>query len=116
MSRLHRSTALLISCVTVLGSCDSADELDCEARIDTVDQTGTILTAHGQFTGGQPLLRLVVGADTNVIPGQGGDPEAALFDVTGVPTGVYTVTWDISCEDANANGHVTTGVKTITIK
>jgi len=86
----------------------------CSETIDKVTQSRNTLTATGDFnTGGQPILTLQKGTSSQVITSSGHDLTTATFDITGIPPGVYTATWDLSCDGIP---DVTSHVSTITIQ
>jgi hypothetical protein len=108
---------VIATCVLSAGcGAKSSSDTACAETINSATQTGNTVTAKGSFKGGQPLLRLTQGTGDYFATPISNTDDTAMFDITGIPKGAYTATWDISCYDSEDAPFVRPFVPTFTIK
>lgn len=106
---LTAAAAGLIGC----GSETTLSDPDCGGSVTSASVQGKTVSAAGSFKGGQPIIVFSMGGTNHVYPASDYGTSSATFDVTGLPAGMYSVTWEISCDNGgeqNLNGSKVTSL------
>lgn len=109
--------AILLAAALLVSGCDSEDTVagGCSGSVSTATQQGTTVNVTGHFSGGQPIMRLTQNGVDQQYPANNYDNGTASFNVSSVAKGTYTVTWILSCDNADGEVVMTSTIKTFTI-
>lgn len=116
MGRMVAQRIALACAALALASCNNNGG-GCTGEAITAAQIGKTLHVSGNFQNGQPVMTLSGTGFTTVIAATTNTGTDAEFDLTGVPTGAWTATWEISCFDGSGTHPFKTNrVPTVTVQ
>ena len=114
--RFAAALAATLVVVLIAGCSNSNSDEECGGFIKSASQLGNDFSASGTVNKGQPILTLTGNGRTFTLASDNYGPTYADFDVTGIPKGVYSATWVISCDDGSGQKPLSNSVPTMTIQ
>ena len=114
VTRIARRVAVPLI-VAALAACNNNGGT-CAGEVNSAAQDGNKFIASGNFRNGQPVLTLTRNGANTVIAASTTTIDVAEFDIGGLPKGVYSASWEMSCYNEDGTATVTSHVPTITIQ
>ncbi len=97
-----RSLLVLVTMLTVFSAgCKTSEAPKCDGKVTGIMQTDGSWTATGNFSGGQPIVQLLVGDKTQEVAASDYTSSSATFDLGNIPSGTYDLLWLLSCDDGS---------------
>jgi hypothetical protein len=104
---------LAVLAVLAMG-CGNNKPASCSGKVTSASATTSLLNATGTFSGGQPIVEILVDNQVQAFPANTAGPTSAGFALGGIPAGTYQVNWFLSCDDGSGEIGID-GPATITI-
>jgi len=109
-----RATTLVFAALS-LAACNDSNTTECGGSVSGALQDGTELHVGGQFNNGQPVLTLTKSGSPHILVASDYNNSGATFDLTGLAPGIYTATWEISCNEGGLKSLDGSKVPTVTV-